>query len=250
MTEMLSFLEKHGGGILAGAFFLLMGYIFYWLIVIVPRRTREIYSQLQMRGYSLSSVDDAPIAQLLSRYAAIYPKDPVIDADVPSWQVRRAALRDQWGQKRVIVNVMRGQRSSPGVKYNYSTCTATILVEQRPLPVGADVHLVPARNRGSIRWKKRYGLEPVPPGSDPALLTHYEVYAAPGASATLPAGLVKALIQMRPLIENQSLFCFQHGVSLRLQPEGWGITTSNEIYKQQDMELLLEMADGIAEALK
>jgi len=249
ITGIVNFLDKYGGGILAAVFFLLMIRIFYWLLAIVPRRTREIYARLEKCGYFQRSADDAGVARLLSPYAAIFPKDPVIDAEVPAWKVRRAALREQ-KHKRLLVNAMRGQRTNPGIKSNYTTCTATILVEARPVPVNADVHLVPLRNKGNIRWQERYGLEQVVSGPDPALLTSYEVYAAAGAAVTLPEKLVKALIQVCPLFEEQSRFCFQHGLSLRFQPEGWGITTSNEIYKQENMDLLLDAADKIAEALK
>lgn len=34
--DVVDFLDRYAGGILAGAFFLLMIRIFYWMIVIVP----------------------------------------------------------------------------------------------------------------------------------------------------------------------------------------------------------------------
>ena len=49
---------------------------------------------------------------------------------------------------------------------------------------------------------------------------------------------------------DQSRFCFQHGVSLRFGPEGWGIATSNEVHEQADMDRLLDLADRVAEALR
>lgn len=247
-ADVVDFLDKYAGGILAGAFFLLMARIFYWIVVIVPRRTKEIYDQLKTREYRPQSADDGSVARLLPQYAAIYPKDPVIDADVPAWKVRRAALRDQWRKKRLIVNAERLQQDKGGVKYNHTSCTTTILVETRALPLRANVHLVPAKNNGRIWWEKRYGLARVSSG-DSALLTHYEVYAAPDATVNLSAELIQVLIEVCPMLVEKSRFCFQHGVSLRFQPGGWGITTSNEIYKQENMDLLLDAADRIAKAL-
>jgi hypothetical protein len=247
--NVVRFFETYGGGICAGSFFLLMVYIFYWIVVIVPRRTKEIYARLEARGYFPQRADDGSVAQLLSQYASIYPKDPLIDADVPAWKVRRAALQDQSGQKRLVVNAGRSQRDHAGVKNNHTSCTATVVVETRVLSLRHDVHLVPVKNNGSIRWKERYGLARVSSGLDAALLTHYEVYATPDADVALPPELTQVLIEVCPLLVEQSRFCFQHGVSLRFQPDAWSITTSNEVYKQENMDLLLDAADRISEAL-
>jgi hypothetical protein len=235
------------GAVLVGAFLLLMARILYWLVVIVPRKTKEIYLWLQTRGYTPLGADDDAVARTLERLAAIHPKDPMADAELRSWDVKRAALRDRWGCTRLLVNAMRLQRDRPG---GSTSCSTTILVETRPVPVSADVHLVPALNRGSVHWKERYGLEPIASGLDEALLTRFQVYAAPGATAALPGRLVQALVELCPRLVETSRFCFQHGVSLRFQREGWGITTSNEVYRREDMELLLELADRVAEALQ
>ena len=237
------------GAILVGAFFLLMARIFYWLLVIVPRKTKEIYTRLEARGYAPQIPDDESVARTLTQTAAIFPKDPMIDAEVPAWDVKRSAIRNQWGRQRLLVNAQRLQRDSPGVKYNSGTRTTTILVEPGPLPIQEDVHLVPAENDGSIRWEERYHLARVSSGPDEELLARYEVYAAARAAVTLPAPLVRALIEVCPRLVDTSRFCFQHGVSLRFGSGGWGITTSNEVHRQESMDCLLDVADRISEAL-
>jgi hypothetical protein len=66
----------------------------------------------------------------------------------------------------------------------------------------------------------------------------------------LRSRLARLLVEAFPLPLDTSRFCFQHGVSLRFEPEAWGITTSNEVHKQESMNLLLDLADRVADALK
>jgi hypothetical protein len=242
--------EKYAGAIAVGAFCLVMARIVYWLLVIVPGKTKEIYARLEATGYSSRSPDDGAVVRLLAQHAAIFPKDPPIGSEVPAWRVRRAVVRDQWGCRRLIVNAQRWQLEQTGVRNSNLSCSTTILVETRELPLREDVHFVPAENRGRIRWKERYHLPPASSGLDPELLEHYEVHAAPDAAVTLPGQLASVLIEVCPLLLDQSRFCFQHGVSMRFGCEGWGITTSNEIYKQEDMDLLLDVAGRISGTLR
>lgn len=250
MTSASRFLEAYGGGILLGAFLLLMARILYWLVVVVPRQTREIYTRLEASGYAPRALDDTSVAGVLTRLAPVFPKDPPADVDVPAWQVRHAAVRDQWGHQRVVVNAHRWQVERTGVRTSNLRCSATILVEPGALPLEADLHLVPAGNRGRFHWEERHGLPPASLGLAPELAALYEAHAAPGTGAALPEPLARVLAEACPLLVDRSRFCFQHGVSLRFGPEGWGITTSNEVHEQVDMDHLLDLADRVAGALR
>ncbi len=230
------------GAILAGAFLLLMIRIFYSLVVTVPRRTREIYARLAAEGYPPQADDDSAVAELLAKLAPVHPKDPMAGAELRPWRVHRAAMRNQWGVRRLLVNATRLQQRAGGS----TSCSTTILVETRALRLGADVHLVPVGNAGAVLWRERHGLERVTADQDAALLAAYETWATPGSVPTFPPELVRVLLEIHPRFLETARFCLQHGVCLRFGREGWGITTSNEISRQEDMDLLLEVANRVA----
>ena len=177
------------GAILAGAFLLLMARIFYWLVVVVPRRTREIYARLEAEGFTPQADDDGTVAELLARLAPVHPKDPMAGAELRPWRMRRGAMRNQWGVRRLLVNATRLQQRAGGS----TSCSTTILVETRALRPGSDVHLVPVGNTGAVLWQERHGLERVTAGQDAALLAAYEVWATPGVVPKFSPELVRVL---------------------------------------------------------
>lgn len=90
MKSVLGFLEAYGGGILLAAFLLVMVRVVYWLLVVVPRKTRATYARLEASGYAPRAPDDTFVAQALARLAPVFPKDPPPDVEVPAWQPRQA----------------------------------------------------------------------------------------------------------------------------------------------------------------
>ena len=54
LKQLLDFLDQYAGMLLAIGFFVLMSYIFYWIIVIAPRRVRQVFAELSIMGYSPS----------------------------------------------------------------------------------------------------------------------------------------------------------------------------------------------------
>ena len=243
------------GFIVAGGFFLLMGYIFYWIFVIAPRRTQEVYAELRMRGYRLLDPGDASIQPFLETHASIFPTDPLIGEDVPEWKCVHGAVKDENTWKRTIINARRTQRDRVGTGQNTTARDTTILIDSIERPGSELFYLVPCRNKVQVRWEKRYGLEKVEleeaaSGLNPVLLEYYEVYTKPGQAVSVSTGLMKALIQVVPILKDQSLFCFQQGVTLRFQASSWSICTSNRIYKIKDMEKLMEVAETISASLQ
>ena len=248
----IDFISKYAGGIFATVFFLLMGYLFYWLIVVVPRRVKKIYTEMTTKGYSLIETDDPTINNILNLLAPIFPIDPRIKETIPMWTCRNIAMIEKKNLKKIIINASRLNKDRVlrgGSDSGSTSRTTTILIEKIELPFNAECHLVPCRNTSLIKWKERHGLQQVTSELGSDLLMHYEVYTKSGQIEDISSALNKALIQVCPILIDRSRFCFQSGVSIKFGSNGWGICTSNAIYKKEDMNILIDVADILHRSL-
>lgn len=242
--NLLSWLERFGGGLLAFGFFLLAGYVFYWIVVVFPRRVKATFAGLASMGYHVCDPADSLLAGILAKGAPIFPVDPLPEKPIPAWTVQHAAVR----KDRIMVNVFRSQMDRLPA---YSTRqNSTMLIDTFSTPLNAEFHLVPVQRGHGVQWVKRHGLQPAATGLDPELLARYEVHARPDQAIDLPPALIQALLAGHSVLADQSAFCFQNGVSLRFHPQGWGVCTSHAIYRPEDMKRLLQVADEISRSLQ
>lgn len=240
----LSWLERFGGGLLSLVFFLIFGYVFYWIVVVYPRRVKALFAGLAAKGYHACDPADPLLTGILAKGAPLFPVDPLEDKPIPAWTVRHAVVRGD----RILVDVFRTQMDRLPA---YSTRQgSTLLIDTFSTPLNAEFHLVPVQRVYGVQWEKRHGLQPVASGLDPELLARYEVFARPGQAVVLPPALVQALLAGHSVLADRSAFCFQNGVSLRFHPQGWGICTSHSIYRPADMNRLIQIADEISRSLQ
>jgi len=247
----LDFLDQYGGMIFAAAFFLLMFYIFYWIIVIAPRRVKKVFSYLNKRlGYATLDKDSKVIVQMINTLAPIFPVGPLKDHDVPEWTRQLAVkMRTVNNADRYIINVRRSQVDKVGVRMNSTLRKTNLVLEKRKLKFTEPVHIHPIKNRVQIRWKDRYKLKKVSSGLDREFLKNYNMYNKSGKISNFPSPLRDALMNVCPSLCDRSRFCFQNGVTLKFQKEGWGICPVNEIYKEKDMKVLIDVIEKISVAL-
>ena len=242
--NLLSWLERFGGGLLAFGFFLLAGYVFYWIVVVFPRRVKATFAGLASMGYHVCDPADPLLAGILAKGAPLFPVDPLPEKPIPAWTVQHAAVR----QDRIMVNVFRTQMDR--LPAHSTRQGSTMLIDTFSTPLRAEFHLVPAKRVHAVQWEKRHGLHAVAAGLDPDLLARYEVHARPDQSVVVPPALVQALLAGHPVLADCSAFCFQNGVSLRFHPQGWGICTSHAIYRPADLNRLIQVADDISRSLQ
>ncbi len=242
--NLLSWLDRFGGGLLVLAFTLVVGYVFYWIIVVFPRRVKATFAGLAAKGYHACAPEDPLLTGILAKGAPLFPVDPLEDKPIPAWTVQLAMVKGD----RIVANAFRTQMDRLP---HYSTRQGTtMLIDTFSMPLDAEFHLVPAKRVHSVQWEKRHGLQAVATGLDSELLARYEVYARPDQPGVLPPALIQALLKVHPVLADRSAFCYQRGASLRFQPQCWGVCTTNPIYRAEDLDRLLEAADAIATALK
>ena len=75
--NLLSWLDRFGGGLLAIGFFLIVGYVFYWIIVVYPRRVKATFAGLAAMGYHVCDPADPLLTGILAKGAPLFPGDPL-----------------------------------------------------------------------------------------------------------------------------------------------------------------------------
>jgi hypothetical protein len=249
LNQILDFLEQYGGLIFAAAFFALMFYIFYWIIVIAPRRVRKVFFELSAMGYSTTDPDSKEMSQIITQLSPIYPIGPRKDQEVPEWKKRLAVKRYSGSDvTRYIINVSRSQIDKLG-KMNSTFRKTNLILEKRNLQFSEPVYIYPVKNRCNVSWEERYKLKKISSGLDKAFLEKYHAYSTSGEIQQFPSSFRAVLINSCAVLCDTSRFCFQGGVILNFQKEGWGICPANEIYHFKDMKVLLEIVDAISRAL-
>jgi len=250
IKQVLDFLDQYAGIIFACAFGLLIIYIFYWIIVIAPRRVKQVFAYLSNLGYAIVNHNSKQIIQLIKTLAPIYPSRPLKDQDVPEWKRQTAVkMRTVNNADRYIINVRRSQVDTLGVKRRSTFRKTNLILEMRTLKFSEPVHIYPVKNRNSILWKDRYKLKKISTGLDKEFSKNYHVYTKSGKVSKFPSPLRDALLNVCGSLCDTSRFCFQNGVTLKFQKEGWGICPNNEIYKVKDMKALIEITEKISLAL-
>jgi hypothetical protein len=249
LKQVLDFLEQNGGLILVIVFTILMIYIFYWIIVIAPRRVRQVFTELSTMGYSDADTDSKEVEQTVDLLAPIYPISPRKDQEIPEWKMHLALRRYAAGNTtRYIVNVSRSQIDKVG-RMNSTLRKTNLILEKRDLNFSEPVYIYPFKNPGSVQWEERHKLQKITSGLDKELLKKYHVYSKSAVIKYFPKTLIDALMTVCDTLCDTSLYCFQGGVILKFQKEGWGICPANEIYKITDMKVLIKIADDISNAL-
>lgn len=250
MNTIINLFDTYAGPVFALIFFSIIGYVFYWIIVIAPRRIRKLFSDLQKEGYQPIETNDIELKAAISQIAAIYPVRPRKDQEIPPWNIKTAIRRIDHQASRLIAYVSRLQKDKPGTGGDSKTSRVTILfLEKRELAIRGDVHITPKKNPGDNLWKERYKASLITNGYEQAFLECYNIYSSDSTLSPLPEDLCHALIEVCPYLCQKELFCFQGGINFRFNSEGWGISPANMIYKNPDFTMMLDVCDKISRSL-
>ncbi len=250
MNTIINLFNTYAGPVFALIFFSIMGCIFYWVIVIAPRKIKGMFSELQKEGYQVIEVDDISLKDDISQLAAIYPVRPRKDQEeITPWNIRNVIRRIDQHATRLIAHVSRLQIDQPGVKHNATSRVTILFIEKRKLDIISDIHITPKNNSGNNLWEKRYKASLVTEGYKQNFLDLYSIYSQDNTISLLPQDLCNTLIEVCPAVCQKELFCFQGGINFRFSPEGWGISPTNIIYKKSDFTMILDIFDRISGSL-
>jgi hypothetical protein len=249
MDTLIKIYDAWAGPLFAISFFGIVGYIFYWIIVIAPRKIRRLFGELKSIGYQDVDLEESTLRDVISRIVAVYPVRPRKDQETPPWNIRNAIRRKEGQDEKIVAHVTRLQIDQPGV--GRGTSRATILfLEKRRLYVNDEIHITPKGNHGNNLWEERYKSSIVTEGYGERFLDCYTVYSPSSTPSPLPSELCDTLIEICPSICQKEFFFLQGGINFRFSPEGWGITPANIIYKKMELTMMMEIFDRISGTLR
>ena len=241
--------DAWAGPLFALLFFGIVGSVFYWIIVVAPRRIRKLFAELKGKGYQDVDPEDGNLRESVSKIAAVYPVRPRKDQEIPEWTVRNAIQKKDGQDAKVLAHVTRLQRDQPEVAK--ATSRATVLfLEKRRLYINDEIHVTPKKNSGNNLWEERYNASPVTEGYDEAFLDCFAVYSPSSNPSTLPVELCNLLVEICPSLCQKEHFFLQGGVNFRFGPKGWGITPANIIYKKPEFTTMMDVFDRVSASLR
>ena len=249
LRQMLEFLDNYAGVMLGVGFFVFMAYIFYWALVLLPRRVRQIYAILMKRGYRRVDSTDPDMLQVLSTLAPIYSRTPRKDSPIPEWEVQNACTLENMQETRYILDVSRMQVDRPGTADRRSRRESIMILEKKALNFSESIYMTPTSC--SADWEPRFGLVQVQEGLDRELLEHYTVFTQSGMLEYFPATLRDVLLKVLQhfVAQDMKQAYYIPGLTLTFRKNGWGMCTGERLYTLEKMDLLIDVADMISRAL-
>jgi hypothetical protein len=252
LKSFLEYADQYMGPVIGVTLFLLILLVFYWTFILVPKRVHRLLKGLSKKGYAEIDPADPRLSKVIERLAPIYDHHPRKNHPIPPWKVVKAVSSSRRGGTRYLIYASRTQvewsGSGPGNTNHLRYCV--MVLEKRALPFPEPVCLKPTRNPGKQECDPRDDLQKVMPEKSSPFFAQYALFTRSGAMVTIPDDLQAILTSLLPLfILQDSPSAHIWGVNLKFSKEGWGMLSSEEIYKPEPMDRFLEAADRISESL-
>ncbi len=248
LLGIVNFLDKYAGLLFSAAFFGFMFWLFYWLIVVVPRRIKVFFKNLEKKGFQLVDTEDKDFKDAFTRLAPPHPSR-LSGGSASPWTVRNAAKKVGTSHIDYIAHANRSQGRGGGT--SRKTVKDTIfLFQARKLPIDDRIYITPKKNPGGNLWEERYNAFPVTAAYETDLQGLYDFYSPGSTPIPLPGDLSRVLIDICPAICRRELFCFQNGINFMFCPDGWGMCPDNYVYKEEHFDLLLNIFEKISDSLE
>ena len=248
IQNFLSFLDKYGGALFAAAFFGFMCWLFYWLLIVNPRKINRFFKSLEKKGFRSIDPDAPGLAGIIERLVPPHP-GRIRDENVTPWNVKNAVQKRDANKTSSILFANRNEAHAGDNGIKKHIITVLLFMEEQTLDMNGRVYVTPKKNPSANRWEKQYNVLPVTDNYDSSLRELYDFYSPDKEPVPLPGGLDKALITICPLLCRRDSFCFQNGVNLLFGPDGWGMCPDNYAYKEPHLNDLVELFETISNSL-
>ena len=86
VEKVISFLDIYSGPLFAAGFFCFMIWLFYWILVVAPRKIAHFFKSLEAKGYGSIGPEDYHLAELIERLVPPHPSR-ISRENVTSWNL-------------------------------------------------------------------------------------------------------------------------------------------------------------------
>ncbi len=253
VIPLLDYAEQYLGPVIVIIFFLLMLRVLYWATVVVPKRVQRLLAGLKRKGYIDVDPEDPLLALIVEKLAPMYDHHPRQGYPIPPWKIIKAVSKSHTRGTRYLIYASRTQTefSNRGPGNTESLRSSVMVLEERRLNFSESVYLKPAESTGrSKSCASMYHLKQAAPAKRSEFFDQYAFYTKSGAMAVFPDRLIETLTSLLTLFTLQDRHHVHiWGSNLKFSQEGWGLLSSEEIYKPESMEQFLKAADKISDSL-
>lgn len=253
LKTFIDYAEQYGGPVMAISFFFFMLLIFYWIFVVVPKRVQLLFDKLSRKGYADVDPAESGLALIVEKLAPIYDHHPRKGYPIPPWKIIKAISDSHKRGTRYFIYASRLQiessGSGPGNANSLRHCV--MVLEKRKFEFPEAVYLKPADSAGGHKTcDSRYNLKKAVPENKSPFFDKYAFFTKSGSMAVFPDTLRETLTSLLSLFVIQKISAVQiWGVNLKFSQEGWGLLSSEQIYKPEAMDKFMEAADLISDSL-
>ncbi|THB75621.1 MAG: hypothetical protein D6B25_11735 [Desulfobulbaceae bacterium] len=249
MDTILTVLDKAMGPIFGIGFFGFMIWLFYWLIVVVPKKIGAFFKEMGKSGYRPVDLEESEMLEAMNRLVPPHPQRTSGGSNVTPWKVRKAIRKDEPEVRSYITMVNRNEsHAGDGASKSYVQ-SCLLFFQERALEMDGLIYLTPKKNRSANKWQEYFGAEEFIEGYGEQLHQNYHIFSPEKRAIPIPAQLEKELIESCEILCRRELFCFANGVNLQFSADGWGICPDNYAYKKQHLQLLTDLFHRIDHAL-
>lgn len=241
MDSILSFLDKAIGPIFGIGFFGFMIWLFYWLIVVAPKKIGLFFKELEKEGYRSLEHEDRQMKHAIDQLVPPHPKRTSGGPNVTEWRARQAVKKIESGADSYIALVNRSEAHVGDEGRKNYVQTTLIFFQERALALDGVVYFTPKKNKSSNRWKEYFGAEELLQGYQESVHQSYHIFSPEKRVVPLPGELEQELVEICDVLCQRELFCFNNGVNLKFSPQGWGICPDNYAYKKEHLQLLIDL---------
>jgi len=234
--------------------FLFILFIFYWALVLAPRKAGRIIKNLVRKGYNPVQSDDSRLVSAIEKLTPImyhaYKLSTV--TNTTPWSADAAYENRSGWSDRFFAHIKRSvSRNPPGGGYEVRSEFTIAFYESRALPFAQDIYIAGDKSR----LDQGYGLHQVEDEALGPLSSLYVFHTSEGKLGSLPPRLIEALMDCAPILsisaeQDRKNYPFLFHARIRFTPEGWGFISNEFVYHQEKMDALVEAVNLISRSLR
>ncbi len=244
-------MDQYLGPVIGSFLFLFILVVFYWTFFIVPKRIQRLFDKLSKKGYSADNPTDPHLFEIVEKLVPIYDHHPRKEHPIPPWKIIKSVSKSCKGGIRYLIYASRLQIEWSGSRGSSNSLRhCVMLLENRKLDFPEAVYLKPSSNAENEICDQRHNLQKVSPGEKAPFFDQYAFFTKSGSMEDFPGPLQETLTSLLSLFilqDSQTIHIWS--ANLKFCKEGWGLLSSEEIYKPEPLEKFIEAANRISDSL-
>jgi len=235
-------------------------YILYYGFVTVPRRKREIFSNLEAQGFQATEPDDPGLFKAVTECAPLCYNENPYDRSIwekynlSKWKIKHAVIKNSGNEKQYLIAASRGlvyeNKNNTSMRESVRE-TPLIFCHKVKLSFNEEIYIRANPKPNDVVIDPKLGLKRVKEYFDPDFLENFVVLTASGHVTQFPEGLQSVLSKWLPedppleMPTRDGLY----PLNLKFSRTGMGISANIRHFDQVTINSFLHRIESITKYL-